>query len=115
MRLVRRFFSRWQNWISVLLILTYIGIAIGAPYLAPLEAEDPNPFIRVGRPTEGQPPPPSEKARLGMLPFGIDVFHPLVWGSRDALRFGLIVTLSTALFGSYMARPRDSSETVSAT
>jgi len=40
-----------------------------------------------------------EKAILGMLPFGIDVFHALVWGSRDALSFGLIVTISTALFG----------------
>jgi peptide/nickel transport system permease protein len=30
---------------------------------------------------------------------GIDVYHPLVWGSRDALRFGLLVTISTALFG----------------
>jgi peptide/nickel transport system permease protein len=36
---------------------------------------------------------------LGMLPRGIDVYHALVWGSRDALRFGLIVTISTALFG----------------
>jgi peptide/nickel transport system permease protein len=99
MRLFRRFFSRWQNWVSVLLILTFVGAAIAAPYLAPLDPENPDPFVRVGRPTEGRPLPPSEKAILGMLPFGIDVFHPLVWGSRDALQFGLIVTLSTALFG----------------
>jgi peptide/nickel transport system permease protein len=34
-----------------------------------------------------------------MLPFGFDVYHALVWGSRDALQFGLIVTTITALFG----------------
>jgi peptide/nickel transport system permease protein len=34
-----------------------------------------------------------------MLPFGFDVYHALVWGSRDALLFGLTVTLSTAVFG----------------
>jgi peptide/nickel transport system permease protein len=99
MRLVQRFFARWQNWISVLLILTYVGVAFAAPYLAPLDPEEPEVFMRVGRATDGKPQPPSEKAILGMLPFGIDIFRPLVWGSRDALQFGLIVTISTALFG----------------
>jgi len=99
MRLFRRFFSRWQNWIPFLLILGFIGVAVAAPVLAPVDPEDPDVFVRVGRATEGEPQPPDEKAILGMLPFGIDVFHPLVWGSRDALQFGLIVTVSTALFG----------------
>jgi peptide/nickel transport system permease protein len=99
MRLARRFLSRWQNWISVLLILTYVGVAIAAPYLAPEDPGSPGAFIRVGRATEGRPQPPNEKAILGMLPFGIDVYHALIWGARDALQFGLIVTISTALFG----------------
>lgn len=99
MRLLRRFFLRWQNWFSFLLILTYIGVALAAPYLAPVDPDDPNVFVRLGKATEGEPQPPDEKAVLGMLPFGIDVFHPLVWGSRDALQFGLIVTVTTALFG----------------
>lgn len=99
MRLLQRFFSRWQNWISVLLILIYVVVAAAAPYLAPLDPEEHEVFMRVGRATDGKPQPPSEKAVLGMLPFGIDIFRPLVWGSRDALQFGLIVTISTALFG----------------
>lgn len=100
MRTFQRFFTRWQNWISVLLILMYVGVAVFAPYLAPLKESEPeNAFVRVGRPTEGQPLPPDENALLGQLPFGISVFHPLIWGSRDALRFGLIVTITTALFG----------------
>ena len=99
MRFLGRFFSRWQNWISVLLILIFVGVALAAPILAPLDPEEPEVFMQVGRRTEGSPQPPSEEAILGMLPFGIDIFHPLVWGARDALQFGLIVTLSTALFG----------------
>ena len=55
--------------------------------------------MQVGRVTEGSPLPPDEKAPLGMLPLGVDVLHALIWGSRDALQFGLIVTISTALFG----------------
>ena len=99
MRLFRRFFSRWQNWVSSLLILTYVGVALAAPYLAPEDPKHPGAFIRVGKATEGEPQPPTEKAILGMLPFGIDVYHALIWGSRDALQFGLIVTVSTTVFG----------------
>jgi len=53
----------------------------------------------VGRATRGEPQPPDDVAILGMLPNGIDVYHALIWGARDALEFGLIVTISTALFG----------------
>jgi peptide/nickel transport system permease protein len=33
------------------------------------------------------------------LPFQYDVFHTLIWGTRDALRFGLIVALLSGIFG----------------
>jgi len=81
------------------LILVYVGAAVFAPYLSPNDPNNPGPFLKVGKVTQGEPQPPGEKAVLGMLPFGVDVYHALVWGSRDALLFGLIVTISTALFG----------------
>jgi peptide/nickel transport system permease protein len=95
----KRFFSRWMNWVGMLLVLVYVGAAIAAPYLSPQDPKKPGMFLQVGRKMEARPQPPSEKAILGMLPFGYDVYHSLIWGSRDALRFGLIVTVSTALFG----------------
>ena len=99
MRRFRRFFSRWQNWISFLVIVFFFGVAIAAPAISPDDPKTPGPFMQVGRATRGEPQPPDEKAVLGMLPRGIDVYHALVWGARDALQFGLIVTVSTALFG----------------
>jgi peptide/nickel transport system permease protein len=96
---VKRFFSRWQNWAGLLLILVYVGAAIFAPLLSPNDPNNPGPFLKVGKVTQGVPQPPNEKAVLGMLPFGVDVYHALVWGSREALLFGLIVTITTALFG----------------
>ena len=99
MNYIKKFFSHWQNWVAVLLVLVYVGTAVAAPQISPDDPKNPGPFKRVGRAVEGQPLPPSEKAILGMLPRGIDVFHALVWGARDALRFGLIVTVSTAFFG----------------
>ena len=99
MKRLRRFFSRWQNWLAAILILAYMGVAIAAPLLSPDDPKQPGPFIRVGKATRGEPQPPDETAKLGMLPYGYDVYHALIWGSRDALQFGLIVTVSTALFG----------------
>ena len=96
---LRRFFSRWQNGVASLLILVYVFFAVGAPYLSPDDPKNPGPFMTVGRRAELRPIPPNEKALLGMLPNGIDVYHALVWGARDAMQFGLIVTLSTAVFG----------------
>ena len=55
--------------------------------------------MSVGRPSEARPLPPREGVPLGTLPRNIDVYHSLIWGSRDALSFGLIVAVSTALFG----------------
>lgn len=55
--------------------------------------------MSVGRPSDAKPSPPREGAPLGTLPRNIDVYHALIWGSRDALSFGLIVAVSTALFG----------------
>ncbi|MBN2115040.1 MAG: ABC transporter permease [Anaerolineales bacterium] len=95
----RAFFSHWQNWLSVILILGFFFVAIAAPFLSPHNPKNPGPFMRVGNAFEASPVPPDEKAFLGQLPFGIDVFHALVWGSRDALQFGLIVTITTSLFG----------------
>ena len=99
MRRTRRFFSRWQNVIAFLFVLVFFGVAIAAPIISPDDPKNPGPFMRVGRATRGEPQPPDDVAVLGMLPNGIDVYHALIWGTRDALQFGLIVTISTAFFG----------------
>lgn len=95
----RLFFRRWQNWLSLTLILAFVFVAAAAPYLSPHDPKEPGPFMRVGRAAESRPLPPDENAILGLLPFGIDVYHALIWGSRDALTFGLTVTLFSGLFG----------------
>lgn len=93
------YFRHWQNWLGFLLVMAYVFVAIAAPTLSPNDPKDPGPFMQVGRLFEPRPLPPDNNAILGMLPRGIDVYHALVWGSRDALQFGLIVTISTAMFG----------------
>lgn len=101
MRFLHRFFSHWQNWLAVLLLLGFFITAIAAPIISPENPKDPGAFPHI---TEGvvknRPPmPPNEKALLGTLPKDVDVFHPLVWGARDALKFGLIIAVSAAILG----------------
>jgi peptide/nickel transport system permease protein len=103
MRRLRHFFFRWQNWLGILLVLLFILMAIAAPLLSPTDSKDPGMFKKVGHTRaermDDTPHPPSDIAPLGTLPNQYSVFHTLVWGSRDALRFGLIVVLISGLFG----------------
>jgi peptide/nickel transport system permease protein len=103
MRRLRYFFSRWQNWLGILLFLLFMLMAVAAPLLSPMDSKDPGMFKKVGHTRaermDDTPHPPSDIAPLGTLPYQYSVFHTLVWGSRDALRFGLIVVLISGLFG----------------
>ena len=74
-----------------------------APVLSPYDPEAPGPFKKVGHTRletfKPEPHPPSDIALLGTLPKQYDVFHTLVWGTRDALSFGLLVVLVSGAFG----------------
>lgn len=99
MRRVRRFFSRWQNWVGTLLVLSFTFMALAAPILSPANARTQGAFMKVGRSSDFVPHPPSDKAILGTLPGQFDVFHALVWGARDAMQFGLLVAIFAFLLG----------------
>ena len=100
-RSVQRFASRWQNWIGVILVGLFVLVALGAPLISPNIPASPGSFMKVkgGRSMDKQPHPPSIVAPLGTLPGQLDVFHALVWGTRDALVFGLEVVVVAALVG----------------
>lgn len=100
MKSLRRFLSRPQNLLALVMLVLYVVVAAAAPLLAPADDPDnPGPFKAVGRPTDVIPRPPSREAPLGTLPRQLDVFYTLIWGTRSALRFGLIVALTTACLG----------------
>jgi peptide/nickel transport system permease protein len=100
-RSVKRFSSRWQNWIGALLVSLFILVAIAAPLISPNNPKSPGPFmvVRVLRLGDRDPHPPDMIPPLGTLPGQFDGFHALVWGARDALIFGLEVVSLTALVG----------------
>ena len=99
MRYLRNFFSRWQNWIGLILVAIFIATAVAAPILSPQDPSFPGPFKKVKTNTKDDMVPPGKNAILGTMPGRFDVFHSLVWGARNALNFGLIVTVFSLFFG----------------
>jgi len=96
----RRFFSHWQGWLGVLLVGSFLALAILAPRLAPpTDPANPSDFKVVGRKTDRIPHPPSAQSPLGTASGQTDIFYSVIWGTRAALRFGLIVAGSSALIG----------------
>jgi peptide/nickel transport system permease protein len=100
-RSLQRFSSRWQNWIGVLLVLFFIVVALTAPWISPNNPKSPGPFMRAAGFSLGDnlPRSPSLVPPLGTLTGQVEVFHALIWGTRDALGFGLEVVLLSAFFG----------------
>lgn len=113
----RRFFRHKSNVLGLVLVLFFLLVAALAPVLAPpLNPDDPWPFRNHTQGFLRQPLPPGPEIPLGTTPqiqnmpqYGIapgqdasyhwDVYYTLIWGSRSALRFGLVVTAVTAAVG----------------
>lgn len=99
MKTARLFLLRWQNWLGLLVVLVFVTVAAFAPLLSPADPQDAEGVKIVGRVTDHRPQPPSQEAPLGTLPGQLSVYHTLVWGTRSALSFGLIVATVTATAG----------------
>lgn len=99
MKRIRYFFQRWQNWLGLFLVVLFVALAITAPLLSPEDLKNPGTIKIVGNPRDFQPRPPSTEAPLGTLSKGISVFHSLIWGTRSALIFGLVVALFSMFLG----------------
>jgi peptide/nickel transport system permease protein len=112
----RRFFAQKQNILGLIIVGFIIFVAAAAPRLSPpLDPENPGPYKELHSTFFQMPKPPSQDSPLGTVPkppralpgvpigqgpaYQWDVYHTLVWGTRSALRFGLTVTVLTAVFG----------------
>jgi peptide/nickel transport system permease protein len=101
---LQRFLSQKRNVLAAIVVAVYVVTAIAAPTLSPpSDPRRPSGFKTVGHArTAYVPLSPAELPPLGTTPQQQDVFHSLVWGARSALRFGLIVALTSAALGTVM-------------
>lgn len=89
MGITKRFFSHWQNWLGLFIVTAFVLTALLAPVLSPMDPQGEDEavlsFLKI-------PKPPGPGAPLGTLPDQSSVYDALVWGTRDALKFGVGVT-----------------------
>jgi peptide/nickel transport system permease protein len=89
MGITSRFFLRWQNWLGLFIVTAFILTALFAPLISPLDPDKGSELIQSHLRI---PQPPAPGTPLGTLPNQSSVFDALVWGTRDALKFGVGVT-----------------------
>jgi peptide/nickel transport system permease protein len=112
-----RFLRRKSTVVALAILATFVLVAVAAPWLAPQEdPANPTAFKIFGSRFEGMPQPPSAEHPLGTVPRRfevrlpgipqqlieipqLDIYYTLVWGTRSAFQFGLLVTGLTASFG----------------
>lgn len=99
MRPMHYFFSRWQNWLGLVIVLIFTVVSLAAPLLSLPNKTTQGAFKKVGRSSDLRPHPPSAEAPLGTLPGQLDVYHALIWGTREAMIFGMFVALGAFVFG----------------
>ena len=90
---------RWEGYFAAGLILFFVIVALAAPLISPALDDSLPSYNQVGSARDKVPHAPAPGSPLGTVPGQWDVFHSLVWGTRDALKFGLGTALISALAG----------------
>jgi peptide/nickel transport system permease protein len=81
---------------GLLVIITMVGAALAAPWLAPFS---PNEQFFDGLTLEGAPLPPNERFVLGTDLLGRDLLSRLIWGARTSLIIGVVANGVAVLLG----------------
>lgn len=102
-RFLRRLLARKQAVVALIIIGGYVITAINAPVWSPPAKRSDQPGLNIiGRQSKGVPQPPTDAVRLGTTAEQYDVYHALIWGTRSALRLGLIVAIGSTIIGTLL-------------
>jgi peptide/nickel transport system permease protein len=100
---LRRFHFPWELFAGGLILACFVIAGLAAPVLAPVAPENSAmPYYRVVPALNTNrylPQPPNERALLGTTTRQQDIYYAIVWGTRNALRFALVVGLSAFVIG----------------
>ncbi len=93
-----RIFRNPSAIIGFALLFFFIGVAAGAPYLAPPK-HDYAPYQMPHKGYTPTPKPPSATNIFGTTAGQYDIYYGIVWGTRTAFKIGLIVVLFAGTIG----------------
>jgi peptide/nickel transport system permease protein len=95
---IRQLFTRPTSLAGIIILATFIVIAIAAPVLAP--PENPNRPMQIPRDGyRSEPQAPSAEHIFGTTEGQYDVYYGVIWGTRTAFRVGILITGATMLIG----------------
>ncbi len=98
MKIIQRLLKNPVSLAGIVLLLIFILMALAAPFLAP--PRDPsNPYQIPRRGWTLEPSPPSAEYIFGLTQGSYDIFYGIIWGTRTALKVGLIVVFFSTLIG----------------
>lgn len=93
-----KLFKNPLSLIGIVLVVSYIGIAIAAPWLAP--PEYPSEPYRIPRDGwSSVPKSPGQGHIFGTTEGQYDIFYGVIWGARTAFRVSLLVVGLSSLIG----------------
>jgi peptide/nickel transport system permease protein len=98
-KLLKQLFTNPLSLSGIVLIVAFVIVAILAPVIAPPPPRSRNPYDMPRLGFRAEPQPPSKDAILGTTEGQYDIFYGIVWGTRTALKAGLVVSAATLLIG----------------
>jgi peptide/nickel transport system permease protein len=107
-RIVRGLLTNPASLLGTVILLTFGGIAVLAPVLAPCPVDeyprqrtycgrDPFKVPKFGHST--QPLPPSKEHPFGTTTQQYDIYYGVIWGTRTAFKVGIVITAAALLIG----------------
>jgi peptide/nickel transport system permease protein len=99
MKVIKRLLKNPTSLAGIVILASFIVIAIAAPLLAPPPPNSRDPYMI---PRDGfgvVPQPPDDVHVFGTTEGQYDIYYGVIWGTRTAFRIGVVITLFTASIG----------------
>lgn len=98
-RLWQRLRRNPLSLVGLVIILGFLAVALLAPVLAPPPPGARDAYMMPHKGYSPDPQPPRQGHPFGTTEQAFDIFHGMVWGSRNAFRLGLIVVPISVAIG----------------
>ncbi|NTW09644.1 MAG: ABC transporter permease, partial [Anaerolineaceae bacterium] len=95
MTVILKLLKNPTSLIGILLLITFVVIAIFAPLIAPVPENSRDAYMIPRDGFRNEPSVPSEEHILGTTEGQYDILYGIVWGTRTAFRVGIIITVLT--------------------
>jgi len=99
MKVLIRLLKNPTSLTGIVLLISFILIAIGAEWFAPPPQNSRDPYMIPRDGFSVTPRAPSQEHYFGTTEGQYDIWYGIFWGARTAFRIGVVITLFTTIIG----------------